>query len=381
MGSYPQIPVDFGFTEEHDVLRQSARRFLSERCTLQDVRRIAESASGFDAGLWKEIVELGWTGLVIPEAHGGAGLDHLSLALLVEETGRALLPSPLLATLFAGFAVEAAGDEKQRARLLPAIASGDVIGTLALCETEGAWLPEELRATAEPSDDGFVLRGVKPLVLAGSQAGLVVAPFREPGGRLSLFAVSLPTAGLSVEDETGVDPTRRTARLRFDGVRVGREARLERDGARALAAVHLRATAALAAEMVGGAETVLGLVREYAIARKQFERQIGSFQGVKYPIVDMMIGVELSRTHALGAAAALDHASERAEVAVRMAKAIASDTYASAVRKGVQIHGGYGFTWDCDVHWFFKRALWSRACLGDAVHHRRALAAELFDAA
>jgi alkylation response protein AidB-like acyl-CoA dehydrogenase len=222
---------------------------------------------------------------------------------------------------------------------------------------------------------------VKPLVLAGSQAGLVVAPLREPGGRLSLFAVSLPTAGLSVEDETGVDPTRRTARLRFDGVRVGREARLERDGARALAAVHLRATAALAAEMVGGAETVLGLVREYAIARKQFERQIGSFQGVKYPIVDMMIGVELSRTHALGAAAALDHASERAEVAVRMAKAIASDTYASAVRKGVQIHGGYGFTWDCDVHWFFKRALWSRACLGDAVHHRRALAAELFDAA
>jgi len=378
MASYPQIPIDFGFTDEHDLLRQSARRLLQERCTLQDVRRVAESESGLDESLWKEIVGLGWTGLVVPEAHGGAGLDHLSLALLLEETGRALLPSPLLGTIFAGFALEAGGDEKQQARFLPAIASGDVIATLALCETEGAWLPADLRATAEPAEDGYVLRGVKPLVLSGHRAGLVVAPFREPGGRLALFAVETPTAGLSIEAESGIDPTRRTARLRFDGVRVGRDARLVGDGTSALARAYLRATAALSAEMVGGTETVLGLVREYAIARKQFDRQIGSFQGVKYPIVDLMTGLELARTHAYGAAVALDHAPETALVAVRMAKASISDTYAFGVRKGVQLHGGYGFTWDCDVHWFFKRALWSRAFLGDAVHHRRALADDLF---
>jgi len=380
MASYPQIPVDFGFSDEHDLLRQSARRLLQERCTLQDVRRVAESESGVDPSLWKEIVGLGWTGLVVPEAHGGAGLDHLTLALLLEETGRALLPSPLLATIFAGFALEAAGDETQQARWLPAIASGDVLGALALCETEGAWLPDELRASAEPTENGFVLRGVKPLVMAGAQAGLVIAPFREPGGRLALFAVETPSTGLSIDAESPLDPTRRTARLRFDGVRVGRDARLAGDGASALERTYLRATAALAAEMVGGAETVLGLVREYAIARKQFDRQIGAFQAVKYPIVDLMTGVELSRTHALGAAVALDHAPENAAVAVRMAKALVSDTYAFGVRKGVQLHGGYGFTWDCDVHWFFKRALWSRAFLGDAVHHRKALANDLFGA-
>jgi len=229
-----------------------------------------------------------------------------------------------------------------------------------------------------------VLRGVKSLVLAGAHAGLVIAPFREPGGRLSLFAVELPAGGVRVEPEIGVDPTRRSARVVFEGVRVAREARLGEGapgGERALARAHLRGMAALAAEMVGGAEAVLGLTRDYAIARKQFGKQIGAFQGVKYPIVDTMVGVELARTHVIGAAAALDQTPDDAEVAARMAKAIASDVYPVAVRRGVQLHGGYGFTWDCDVHFYFKRALWSRATLGDGAHHRRRLASALLGGA
>jgi alkylation response protein AidB-like acyl-CoA dehydrogenase len=379
MNSYPQIPLDFGFTEEHEMLRQSARRLLHERCTMKDVRGIADGGAAHDEALWKEIAGLGWTGVPFSEADGGAGMGFLPLAMLLDETGRALLPSPLLPCLLAGFALEAAGDDVQRARWLVPIASGERIATLAFCETDGAWLPHDVRATAEPSDGGFVLRGTKPFVMHGAQARLVVAPFREPGGRVSLFCVDLPTAGITIDAETGIDPTRRTARMHFDGVRVSAEARLAGDGESALARVHERAFAALAAEMVGGAEATLAITRDYAIARTQFGRQIGSFQAVKYPVVDMMVGVELARTHVLGAAAAIDHVPDACEVPARMAKAIVSDVYASAVRKGVQLHGGYGFTWDCDVHYFFKRARWSRAMFGDAVHHRRHLGARLME--
>jgi alkylation response protein AidB-like acyl-CoA dehydrogenase len=380
-GAYPQIPLDFGFTEEHELLRTEARRFLEERCPFSEVRRIAESAEGFDAGLWKDLASLGWVGLTLPEAHGGAGLGALHLALVLEEMGRRLLPSPYLAAILAGFALVESRDASAIARLAPAIASGSTLATLALHEPGGAWLPEELSATAEAAEGGYVLRGSKPFVLAGASARLLIAPFREGDGRLGLYAVELPAKGVRVEPETGVDPTRRTARIELEGARVPREARLAGDGAATLRAAHVRGFAALAAEMVGGAEAVLGVTREYAIARKQFDRQIGSFQGVKYPIVDMMIGTELARTHALAAAAALDHAGgagdSAVEVAARMAKAIASDVYPQAVRKGVQLHGGFGFTWDCDVHFYFKRALWSRAVLGDAGHHRRRLAEAL----
>lgn len=378
--AYPQIPADFGFTEEHEVLRTEARRFLEERCPFSEVRRLAETPDGFDTGVWKELGSLGWVGLTLPEAHGGAGLGALHLALLLEEMGRRLLPSPFFGSLLAGFALEAAGTPAQLARFAPALASGETIGALALHEPGGTWRAADLAATAEPVDGGFVLRGVKPLVLAGAHAGLVIAPFREPGGRLSLFAVELPASGVRVETEIGVDPTRRTARLVFEGVRVSRDARLgdgERDGEAALHRAHLRGMAALAAEMVGGAEATLVLTRDYAIARKQFGKQIGAFQGVKYPIVDTMIGVELARSHAIAAAAAVDQGPDAAETAVRMAKALASEVFPLAVRRGVQLHGGYGFTWDCDVHFYFKRALWSRATLGDGAHHRAHLARTL----
>jgi alkylation response protein AidB-like acyl-CoA dehydrogenase len=375
--SYPQIPADFGFTEEHEVLRESARRFLEERCPIADVRRLSESPLGHDPALWKEIARLGWLGLVLPEAHGGAGLGHLHLALLLEETGRRLLPAPVFAAVLAGFALEAAGGAAQRARLEPALASGDLVATFALCDTSGGWEGAEIEATANTRDGGFVLRGVKPFVIAGAEAGLVIAPFRERSGELALFAVDLPTRGVRVESEIGVDPTRRSARLVFEDAFVSASARLDTGGVAPLHRVHVRAFAALSAEMVGGAESTLLMTRDYAIARKQFDRQIGSFQAVKHPIVDVMIGVELARTHVLAAAAALDHAPDSAEIPARMAKAIASEVYPVAVRKAVQLHGGYGFTWDCDAHFYFKRALWSRAMLGDGAHHRRSLAAEL----
>jgi alkylation response protein AidB-like acyl-CoA dehydrogenase len=373
-----EVPTDFGFTEEHALLRGETRRFLAERLPIGELRRQVDAGARLDRGLWKEIAQLGWVGLVLPERFGGAGLGWLHLAILMEEMGRRLVPGPFLGSLLAGIALERCGDDAQRERWLPAVAAGETIATLALVEPGGAFEAETVAATADPVEGGFVLRGRKTHVVGGADAGLAVAAFREPSGRASLFAVELPAPGVTVEDEVSIDPTRPTARIAFDGVRVGPEARLAGDGALALAETLARGCAALAAEQVGGAESVLQITRQYAIDRKQFDRPIGFFQAVKHPIVDMMCGVELARSLACGAAAALDAGTPSGEVHARMAKALAGDVYAQAVRKGVQLHGGFGFTWDCDVHFYFRRALWSRPMLGDAIHHRRRLADVLF---
>jgi alkylation response protein AidB-like acyl-CoA dehydrogenase len=372
-------PAGFGWSDEHGLLRDEARRLLEERCPISEVRRLAEDPLGHDPALWKELAALGWLGLTIPEALGGAGLGSLHLALLLEEMGRCLLPSPYLTHVLGARAIEAAGSRAQQERWLPAIAAGDVLASLALCEPSLSWEPDAVEATALPADGGFVLRGRKVHVQDASSAGLLVAPFREPDGGLALFALELPTAGVTIEPEIGVDPTRRSMRVDLEGVRVGADARLERDGAAALQATFVHGYAALAAEMVGGAEATLEMTRRYAVERKQFGRSIGSFQGVKHPLVDMMVGVELARSHAIAAAAALDHDPTAAETPARMAKALASDVYPQVVRKGVQLHGGYGFTIDCDVHLYFKRALVSRSALGDGVHHRRSLAELLLE--
>lgn len=374
-----EVPTDFGCTEEHALLRSEARRFLSERLPMTELRKLADAGVGFDRTLWKELAQLGWVGLVLPEAVGGAGLGWLHLEIVMEEMGRRLVPGPFLGSLLAGVAIANAGSDAQQERLLPAIASGDVVATIALCEAGGVFEADGVTATAEPMDGGFVLRGQKTHVLCGADAGIVVAPFREPSGRIALFAVEVPATGVSIEAEVCIDPTRPTARIAFDGVRVAAQARLDGDGAAAWHTTLVRGFAALAAEQVGGAESVLLTTRDYAIARKQFDRQIGFFQAVKYPIVDMMCGIELSRSLVTGAAAALDAGSPGAETLSRMAKSLVSDVYCNGVRKGVQLHGGYGFTWDCDVHFFFRRAMWSRAMLGDAIHHRRWLAERLFE--
>jgi len=288
--------------------------------------------------------------------------------------GRRLLPSPYLGNALASLALLRAGDADAQARHLPGIARGDTLASLGWLEPEGSWEPGDVAATARTQGDGFVLSGTKSHVLSGAQADLLVAPFVLEG-ELALFAVE---GGWQVEPEVSVDPTRRTARLVFEDLRVPADARLVGGDLGGWRALLLQAAAWLAAEMVGTAEGILGLTRDYAIDRKQFGRQIGSFQAVKHPLVDDMIGIELARSLAYGAAARYDEDPDDPGTGARMAKALVSDVLARAVRHGVQFHGGYGFTIDCDVHFFFKRALFGRGMLGDALHHRRHLATELF---
>jgi acyl-CoA dehydrogenase len=370
----PKIPHDFGFTDEHELARTETRRFLEERCPITEIRRLATDAAGFDAALFRDIAGLGWLGLTSDESLGGLGLDSLHQALLLEEMGRVLLPSPYFASLFALWAIEQGGSPAQQAALGPSIIKGDRIATLALSEPGAAWEPADVSTTAEPSEGGYVLRGVKTHVMFGNAATLVVVPCKENSGEIALFVVELPLTGASAQAETSIDGTRRMSRITLDGVRVEKNARLEGDGLAALTAVHLRGFVMLAAEMCGGIERTLGLTRDYATTRIQFGRAIGAFQAVKHPIVDMMIACEHARSLALGGAVALDCDRDSAEALGRSAKALASDAFVSAAKKGVQLHGGFGFTWDCDVHFYFKRALWSRSTLGDGIFHRQHIA-------
>ncbi|HUH04569.1 MAG TPA: acyl-CoA dehydrogenase family protein [Kofleriaceae bacterium] len=345
------VPKDFGYTSDHDLLRTTARRLLGDKCPIGEVRRLIDDARGWNPALLAELGELGWLGLVLDEAHGGAGLDHLSLALLLEETGKALLPGPHLAATLGGIAVQAAGSETQRARWLPAIADGSMVATVAFTEPSSSWEPPTYATTARADGDGWVLDGIKTHVAYAADAALVLVP-ASLDGELALFGV--PTSLARIAPEVTLDSTRRTARLTFENARVDSEARLD---ARAWPAIQSRALLCIAAEAVGAGQAILAQTRAYAIERTQFGRPIGSFQAVKHPIVNVMIAIEKARSLTYYAAAALDHDPAAAPAYCRAAVTAAQDALSFAADRGVQIHGGYGFTWDCDAHLFMKRSL------------------------
>ncbi len=372
-----QLPDRLAYSGEHDLLRTTARRVLGERCPARELRRLAADPTGFDRALWRELSELGWPGLHLSERVGGAGLDHLSMALVLEEAGRVLYPGPLLTTALGGLAVARASAPEQAARLLPDIAAGRTIASLALVEGADSWELDAVAAAAEPVEEGYLLHGEKVHVAWAEVADLLVAPFRWEGG-ISLFAVPLAGERIAIEPEVPLDPTRRLARVRLDGARVPADARLL--GAAGGAVLHdllAPALAYLAAEMVGAAGAALDMTCAYARERVQFDRPIGAFQAVKHPLVDVLIAVERARSLALGAAAALSHAPDHALRAARMAKVAAEEALLGACDRAVQLHGGFGLTWDCDAHFYYKRALASAATWGDALHHRRALVGDL----
>ena len=369
------IPDDFGYGEDQSILRREARRALESQCALETVRKVMETPSGYDEAMWKRMAEMGWLGLAVPEAQGGSDLSMVSLATLTEEMGRALLPSPFLGTLFATLVIREAGSAAQQKAWLPRIVAGDLKAAVATMEKESGWDLSVASATAEKKGDRIALSGAKHLVADAPSAGLIIGTFREPEG-LSLFAVESGAEGVRVSPDLLVDQTRRSGCVEFSGVQVKDDARIGAPGSAlaTLSSVMPRMWTALAAEMAGGTDRILAITVDYAKVREQFGKPIGAFQAVKHPLVNVMVDVEMTRSLVYRAAAAIDHEPESAERLARMAKALASDTYANAVAKAVQLHGGIGFTWECDVHLFFKRAQWSKFALGDASHHRRRIA-------
>jgi alkylation response protein AidB-like acyl-CoA dehydrogenase len=365
--------MNFGFTEEQDLLRAEVRKFLGAHCPLAEVRRLTEGSEGWARPLWKQVAELGWTGLTIPEAHGGAGLGFEDLVVVLEETGRSLFPSPLVSTTLAAAALLEAGSAAQQAQWLPRLADGSVIGSLAVLEASDRLGPEGVALRGKPDRAGFVLDGEKLFVCDAGAADLFVLVFRsgDAPGDLSLAALPRGRAGLAAEDVPGIDLTRRVGRLRLSQVRVEEGDLLGAPGhaAPALARVLDLGACAVAAEAAGAAEAALALTVGYAKQRTQFGSPIGRWQGVKHPLAEMLVEVESLKSLVYYAAWALDRRAPDAPVAVSRAKALASEAFARIGIDAVQLHGAIGYTWQYDAQLYLKRSKWVRPAFGDASHH------------
>jgi alkylation response protein AidB-like acyl-CoA dehydrogenase len=367
--------MQFGFTNEQEEFRSVLRRFLEDKSPPTEVRRLMATEAGWEREGWREINrQLGLTAVHIPEAYGGHGFGFVELGIVLEEMGRALVCAPYFAsTVLAATAIMNAGTQAQQRALLPSIAAGDTIATLAITEPNGRWDLAGVEMTAKAAGGGFELDGVKSFVLDGHTADLIVVVARLPGSTgdagLSLFTVAGDAPRLARRPLKVLDPTRKLAQLEFRSV----EAELlgaEGSGASPLAKTLVQAAACLANEMVGGAEKLRQSALEYCNLRVQFGRPIASFQVMKHKQADILVDVELARSAAYRATAAAAEDDVDLPAIASLAKACASDAYMQTAIQAIQIHGGIGFTWDNDTQLWFKRAKSSEVFLGDPAYHR-----------
>lgn len=369
--------MNFGFSEEQEELRKMVRRFLEEKSPETEVRRLMATADGFDPAVWKQMAnELALQGLGIPEEFGGQGYGPVELYVVFEEMGAALLCSPYFSTVaLAANAVLLVGSEEDKATYLPGIASGETIATVALTDDEGKWDLSTTSTTASESNGGFVINGVRSYVTDGSTASILFVPAVTSKG-LSLFAVQGDTPGVAREALATMDQTRKQSRIEFTNataVLVG----VEGDALEGLVTTLQIAAAALAAEQVGGAQRVLNNSVEYAKARVQFGRPIGSFQAIKHKCANMLLDVESAKSAAYYAAWAAQERNDELPIAASLAKSFCSEAYFHCAAENIQIHGGIGFTWEHHAHLYFKRAKSSELFLGDPAYHRELLAQRL----
>jgi alkylation response protein AidB-like acyl-CoA dehydrogenase len=368
------VTVDFALDDDQVTLQGVLREFFDDRVPESAVRAQLEDPTAFDRQLWKRMsTEMGLPGLAVPEQYGGAGFTFFELGLVLEEMGRALLVSPFLAScVMATQLLLALDDEDARTRLLPGLASGDAIGTVALAEDGGSWLPGAVAATATPESEGWRIDGHKSFVLDAAIADVLLVIARTADG-LGVFEVSGTDKGVERTPLATMDQTRKLARVVFDAAparRLGTAAGAERATEQTLDLTRI----ALAADAVGGTARVLDMSVSYAKTREQFGRTIGSFQAIKHKCASMLVDLESSRAavHYALWAAATDHADR--PVVAPMVKAHCVDVYLAAAGENIQIHGGIGFTWEHPAHLYLKRAKSSQALLGGSDFHRQLLA-------
>ena len=374
--------MDIGFTEEQELLRASARRFLENECPTAFVRhRMAEPAAMTDV-FWQRLADQGWFGILFPEEAGGSGLGLVEMTVLMEEMGRAVMPGPFFSTvLLGGAAILEVGSQAQQQEWLPRIAAGSAKVSLAWTEPNARWDAAGIVATGRETAGGFVLSGTKLFVADAHLSDAVVVAMRTRDGStmedgVSLFLVPKDAAGFAVTLLPTIDETRKLCEVRLDNVAVPAAALLgeKHGGWPPLSRVLDRATVALCAEMCGGAQQVLDMTTAYAKIRLTFGKPIGSYQGVKHRAADMLVDVENAKSLTYYAAWAIDEGLAEAPLAVSMAKAYTSDAYRKVAGAGIQLHGGIGFTWEHDLQLYFKRAKASEVAFGDATWHRERVA-------
>ena len=359
--------MQFGLSESQEFLRDSARRFFAGECPSAEVRRLMETDTAYDAGLWAKLTDQGYTGIIFPEEYGGVGLGKVELILLMEEAGRALLPGPLFSTVaLAGSVLDVVANAEQKKKYLAPICKGSARATAAILEASACWNLSSLEMSANKGK----LSGEKLFVTDAAVADFLIVVARD-----GIFAVEAKAPGLKISAMSGMDFTRKLYSVQFKDTpaeRIGDTSALPR-------AIDI-ATAAISAEMVGGMQRSLDITVEYAKTRKQFGKPIGMFQAVQHQCADMYLETESSRSAVYYAAWALEENAPDAAAAVSIAKMYASDASRTVGNRGIQVHGGMGFTWENDLHLYYRRAKGSETAFGDATFHRERIAQLVIDA-
>ncbi|BAN47105.1 acyl-CoA dehydrogenase family protein [Metapseudomonas resinovorans] len=380
--------MDFAFSDEQEMIRESAESFLADVSDSAAVRAAMATALGHDPELWQRVCrEMVWPAIHIPEQYGGLGLGFVELAILLEQMGRRLFCSPFFSTAcLATPALLLGGNDEQKAHWLPQLAEGSLTATLAYASNNRSGL-DAVQASVRAEGAGFVIDGVLRQVVDGHSAGLLIVAARGREG-IGLFAVPADTPGISRRLVPTLDQTRKLAEVSFSQVVVPAEARLGAagQGGELLERVLQLACVALAAEQVGGAQQALDLTLAYTAERQQFGRAIASFQAIKHRAADMMLEVECARSAAWYAACVAEEAlafngdkriAAELPLAAALAKARCSEAFFQCAAESIQLHGGVGFTWEYDPHLYFKRARASEALFGAPSWHRERIAAAL----
>jgi alkylation response protein AidB-like acyl-CoA dehydrogenase len=359
--------MEFGLNESQGILKESARKFFAGECPIAEVRRLMDTETAFDANLWAKLAEQGYTGIIFAEEFGGVGLGIVELILLMEEAGRALLPGPFFSTVVLGGSVlQAVANTDQKRKYLGPICRGEARTTVALLEAAASWDPADVQMTAVNGK----LKGEKLFVSDAAVADWIIVVARN-----GVFLVDAKAGGIRIVPMHCMDLTGKLYSVQFDNApaeKLGETSGLSK--ALDVAAV------ALSAEMVGGMQRTLDITVEYAKTRKQFGKPIGMFQAVQHQCADMYLETESSRSAVYYAAWALAEDAPDAATAASIAKIYASDASRTVGNRGIQVHGGMGFTWENDVHLYYRRAKASETALGDATFHRERLARLVIDA-
>jgi len=376
--------MDLGFSEEQEMLRKTARDFLEKECPTSLVKEMAEDEQGYTSGLWGKMAELGWMGLALPEEYDGMGMSFLDLAVLLEEMGRACLPGPFFSTVvLGGLCILEAGNEEQKKELLPKIAAGEAILTMALTEPSASYDPASITVKAVPDKDDYVISGTKLFVENAHIADYLICVARTKDGAgkdedgITLFLVDGKSPGIATILLKTIAGDKQ-CEVTFDNVRVPQKNMLgERDkGWPVVAKILQKATVAKCAEMIGGAQAALDMSVAYAKERIQFGRPIGSFQAIQHHCANMVTDVDGSRFITYQAAWMVSEGLP-ATMEVSMTKAWVSEAYRRVTQLGHQIHGGIGFCMDHDMPLYFKRAKAAEPTFGSADWHREIVAREL----
>jgi alkylation response protein AidB-like acyl-CoA dehydrogenase len=380
------MAIEYSPNEQQEMLKTMARDFLAKECPMTNVRKLMESDTGFSQELWKKMADLGWLGLVFPEKYGGTAMNFRDLTILLEEMGRTVLPSPFLSTLLlVGMPILAFGTDEQKDEILPRIAGGEIVCTLAALEDDGDWWADSINVRADRRGDHYVINGTKLFVPDARVANLMLIAARtrrteNPEDGITLFLLDTKDVwGTLTTPLKTIDETRKLWEVTFMNVPVPTKNILGElhQGWTIMKQIALNTTAALCAEMVGAGEKVLEMTVAYLKERIAFGVPIGSFQALQHRAADLVIGLEYSRSLMEWAAETIKENDPDAPIAVSMAKSFCGDTMKKVVAEGIQMHGGIGFTWDHDMHLYFKRIWASDNSFGDSIYHRELIAKSL----